>query len=110
MRPQLRAFNDDLLRITPSPQAVARRSSTARVFPIPHFIFKGSLVDPRLRASNEQILIVRVPRVGGRPGYPSDPSETARCTSTGDHLGCPLMLLPNACVFPSNANRPLACE
>jgi hypothetical protein len=24
---------------------------TARVFPIPHFIFKGGLVDPRLRAA-----------------------------------------------------------
>jgi hypothetical protein len=28
-------------------------SFTARVFPIPHFIFKGGLVDPRLRPSNE---------------------------------------------------------
>jgi hypothetical protein len=44
---------------------------TARVFPIPNFIFKGSLVDPRMRASNEHILIVRVPRAGGRPGYPT---------------------------------------
>ena len=43
--------------------------------------FKGSLVDPRLRASNEHILIVRVPRAGGRPGYPSNPSEAARCAS-----------------------------
>src|SRR5437879_3902510 len=32
-------------------------------------LLKGSLVDPRLRASNEHILIVRVPRAGGRPGY-----------------------------------------
>jgi hypothetical protein len=32
--------------------------------------FKGSLVDPRLRASNEHILIVRVPRAGGRSGCP----------------------------------------
>ena len=38
--------------------------------PIPHFTFKGSLVDPRLRASNEHILIVRVPRAGGQPGLP----------------------------------------
>jgi hypothetical protein len=59
-------------------------SSTARNFPIPHFVFKGSLVDPRLRASNEHILIVRVPRAGGRPGYPSHPSEAARCASTED--------------------------
>src|SRR5262245_24757498 len=34
-------------------------------------LLKGSLVDPRLRASNEHILIVRVPRAGGRPGYPA---------------------------------------
>jgi hypothetical protein len=39
--------------------------------PNPQFIFKGGLVDPRLRASNEHILIVRVPRAGGRPGYPA---------------------------------------
>jgi hypothetical protein len=32
---------------------------------------KGSLVDPLVRASNEHILIVRVPRAGGRPGCPS---------------------------------------
>lgn len=32
--------------------------------------FKGSLVDPRLRASNEHILIVRVLRAGGRPDLP----------------------------------------
>jgi hypothetical protein len=44
---------------------------TERVFPIPYFIFKGSLVDSRLRASNEHILIVRVPRAGERPGYPT---------------------------------------
>jgi hypothetical protein len=43
---------------------------TARVFPIPYFIFKGSLVDSRLRASNEHILIVHVPRAGERPCYP----------------------------------------
>jgi hypothetical protein len=35
--------------------------------------------------------IVRVPRAGGRPGYPSHPSETAHCASTGDHLVCPLL-------------------
>jgi len=38
---------------------------TARVFQILRFIFKGSLVDPRLRALNEHIPIVRVPRAGG---------------------------------------------
>jgi hypothetical protein len=45
------------------------------------FIYKGSLADPRLRESNEHIFIVRVPRAGGRPGYPSHPSETAQRTS-----------------------------
>ena len=58
---------------------------SARVFPLPHFIFKGPLVDPRLRASNEHILIVRVPRAGGRPGDPSHPSEAARCANIEDH-------------------------
>ena len=37
-------------------------------FPFSYFPLKGNLVDPRLRASNEHILIVRVPRAGGRPG------------------------------------------
>ena len=46
----------------------------------PQFDFKGSLVDPPLRASNEHIPIVRVPRAGGRPGYPSHPSKLARCS------------------------------
>ena len=32
---------------------------------------QGSLVDPRVRASNEHLLSVRVPRAGGRPGCPS---------------------------------------
>ena len=26
---------------------------TARILPIPYFLFKGSLVDPQVRASNE---------------------------------------------------------
>ena len=51
----------------------------------PLLAFKGSLVDPRLRASNEHIPIVRVPRAGGRPGYPAHPSEPTRSTSTDDH-------------------------
>ena len=38
--------------------------------PLPNVIFKRGLVDPRVRASNEHIPIVRVPRAGGRPGYP----------------------------------------
>ena len=58
-------------------------SSTARGLSIPYFIFKGGLVDPRLRASNEHILIVRVPRAGGRLGCPSHPSEAARSGTIG---------------------------
>ena len=38
--------------------------------PQSHFSFEGGLVDPRLRALDEHILIVRVPRAGGRPGSP----------------------------------------
>ena len=52
-------------------------------------IFKGGLVDPRLRASNEHIPIVRVPRAGGRPGCPFHRSATARCARTGDQSGYP---------------------
>ena len=44
---------------------------TVRASPIPRFFFKGSLVGPQVRASNEHIPIVRVPRAGGRLGYPS---------------------------------------
>jgi hypothetical protein len=55
----------------------------------PLLLGKGSLVDPRLRASNEHILIVRVPRAGGRLGCPSHPSETARCASTRDSPSYP---------------------
>ena len=42
--------------------------------PCPYSIlsFRGSLVDPRLRASNEHFLNVRVPRAGGRSGCPSE--------------------------------------
>ena len=36
----------------------------------PTSLDEGGLVDPQLRASNEHILIVRVPRARGRPGHP----------------------------------------
>jgi hypothetical protein len=58
---------------------------TARIFPSPDFLLKGSLVDSLVRSSNEHIPIVRVPRAGGRPGCPSHPFEAARCASTEDH-------------------------
>jgi hypothetical protein len=48
----------------------------------PVFSFKGSLVDPRMRASNEHIPIVRVPRAGGRPGYPFSNSDTVHLAHT----------------------------
>ena len=44
-----------------------------------------------MRASNEHILIVRVPRAGGRRGYPSHPLYTARCENTEDHQAHPLL-------------------
>lgn len=34
-----------------------------------------------LRASDEHSFTVRVLRAGGRPGYPSNPAEAARCAS-----------------------------
>jgi len=50
---------------------MARMSPPLRAFfQFPQYLFKGSLVDPLLRASNEHILIVRVPRAGGRLGCP----------------------------------------
>jgi hypothetical protein len=43
--------------------------------PVLAYLFKGSLVDPRVRASNEHILTMRVPRAGGRPGCPPSPLD-----------------------------------
>ena len=40
---------------------------------LPTSLHEGGLVDPQLRASNEHILIVRVPRARGRPGRPHLP-------------------------------------
>ena len=69
-----------------------------------HYTFKGSLVDPRLRALNEHIPIVRVPRAGGRLGCPSHPSEGARSGSTGP------MWVPfpsfSSCAFCEQEKRP----
>ena len=70
-RPQ-RATNDDLSKLAlVLVQDGPDGAPTARIFPSLRFYFTGSLVDPRLRASNEHIPIVRVPRAGGRLGYPS---------------------------------------
>ena len=62
----LTMFLPSLLVISPGMEVIdlPQRASQS------HFSFEGSLVDPRLRASNEHIPIVRVPRAGGRPGSP----------------------------------------
>ena len=54
----------------------------------PYLFLKGSLVDPRLRASNEHLLSVRVPRAGGRPGYPSYPPCPADLNIRAIHIPC----------------------
>ena len=58
MRPQLRASIDEYPMVHPSSLVLSS---------------EGSLVDPRMRASNEHLLSVRVLRAGGRPGYPLFP-------------------------------------
>jgi len=47
----------------------------------PYLFLKGSLVDPRVRASNEALLRARVPRAGGRPGcpFPTWPLPSPSC-------------------------------
>jgi len=52
------------------PQRAKTRRSTGKAA-ANYLSSQGSLVDPRLRVSNEHILIVRVPRAGGGLGYPS---------------------------------------
>ena len=42
---------------------------------------EGALVDPQMRASNEHLPSVRVPRAGGRPGCPHHPSDRAASAS-----------------------------
>ena len=62
----LTMFLPSLLVISPGMEVI----DLPQRAPQSHFSFEGSLVDPRLRASNEHIPIVRVPRAGGRPGSP----------------------------------------
>jgi hypothetical protein len=64
------------------------------------FLSRGSQVDPQVRASNEHILIVRVPRAGGRPGRPLS-SYTGRGAKPVGLVSArtrSLMLLPNLLV------------
>ena len=61
VKPPLRVFNEGL----PGTRVARAQESLRSAFA---YLFKGSPIDPRLRASNEHILIVRVPRAGGRPG------------------------------------------
>jgi len=89
--PNVRTFNEGLLR-----PRVARAQKIIRHHPflcsalsLPAALaypLKGGLVDPLMRASNEHILIVRVPRAGGRPGYPS-PLIAESPTAAISHLG-----------------------
>ena len=87
----LRAFNEG----SPRPR-VARAQKIIRLHPFlcsalsfPAALvypLKGGLVNPLLRASNEHILIVRVPRARGRPGCPSSPIVGSPRATTS-HLG-----------------------
>jgi hypothetical protein len=53
---------------------VARAQKIIRLHPLlPYFIFKSSLIDPRLRVSNEHIPIVRVARAQETNRLPSSP-------------------------------------
>src|SRR2546425_4386369 len=49
---------------------LAASFSGLSVFPL---LLGGGLVDPQMRASNEHLLSVRVPRAGGRLGRPLSP-------------------------------------
>ncbi|MGH7180381.1 MAG: cation-transporting P-type ATPase [Nitrospiraceae bacterium] len=74
-----------LLWIAAGIMAIPPRPRTERLMNLPLLLrAKGGVVDPRLRASNEHIPIVRVPRAGGRLGYPSPPSEAVHVTSKVD--------------------------
>jgi hypothetical protein len=53
---------------------------------------EGALVDPQMRASNEHLPSVRVPRAGGRPGCPPHPSDRAASASKKDGLATPFPL------------------
>jgi hypothetical protein len=52
---------------------LAASFSGLSVFPL---LLGGGLVDPQMRASNEHLLSVRVPRAGGRPGRPLFPPSS----------------------------------
>ena len=79
-RPTPRLLAIDFLRRAISPgegpprARVARAQKIIRLHPLfPSLLLSfsgGGLVDPLVRASDEHILIVRVPRAGGRPGCP----------------------------------------
>jgi len=68
---------------------------------------EGSLVDPRLRASNEALLRARVPRAGGRPGCPSLPLRARRApgrsSSSFQSLNCSRWL--NTCIILPKPDR-----
>jgi hypothetical protein len=62
---------------------------------------------PSLRASDEHRFIVRVLRARRMAWLlPSHPSETARCASTGDSPGHPLLLVDCFSILPGLLDRP----
>ena len=86
-----------------SPMSLFRRTAEAALYCACPFnspyMLKGSLVDPRLRASNEHVSIVRVPRAGGRLGCHSHSSEAVRCASTEDHQPPSPLIPPSSLAF-----------
>ena len=77
---------------------------TARVLSIPHYILKGSLVDPRLRTSNDiddPSKLAYLSFTGGWPVWP----PTARGFHTRPPTGTPRRAINPASTFPSCAFR-----
>jgi hypothetical protein len=79
--------------------------STARIFPIPHFSFKGGLVDPQMRASNEHLLILQLLQRGqaDRPSLraSSDHRFIVGALRARRTAGYPLPMLPDASPRPA---------
>jgi hypothetical protein len=64
---------------------LAASFSGVSVFPL---LLGGGLVDPQMRASNEHLLSVRVPRAGGRPDRPLSSLQARLFYSLKDSRDC----------------------